>query len=114
MTQTRIRSCTPQDRIHPVRPQVALELAVNYAGRDQQRQLPQPGKFVFLGEHGGAIPGRDLARKTFRGRSVDDNDFVRAPVQKSPRDGAGDTFAGNAFHLFAKFFQVLQIDRRDD
>src|ERR1700731_3657484 len=97
-----------------MRPQVTLELAIDYAGRNEQRQFPKAGEFVFLGKQSSAVPGSNLARETFVRRRVYDDDFVSASIQKTAGNGTVDPLAGNSFYFVAEFFEVLQIDGRVD
>src|SRR5260370_41366369 len=95
-------------------PQVTLELAIDYAGRNEQRQFPKAGEFVFLRKQSSAVPGSNLARETFVCGRVYDDDFVSASIQKPAGNGTVDPLAGNSFHFVAKFFKILQIYGRVD
>src|SRR3984893_10545061 len=97
-------------RIHAVRPQAALQPAVDYACGDEQRQLPQAGKSMFLREPRGAVFGGASVREAIDGRSIHDHDLVRASIQKPARNRAGGALAGDVFHFILALFEILQVD----
>ena len=95
--------------IHAMRSQIALELAVDYASGDEQRQFPEPGKLMPFREPRGAVCRGDSTREAIDGRGIHDHNLVRASIEKTAGNRAGGPLAGDAFHLFLELFEILQI-----
>src|ERR1700719_1890921 len=64
---------------------------------------------MFLSEPCGAIRGGPFPREAIDRRSIDDHDLVRTAIQKTTRNGAGGSLAGDALDFILKFLQILQI-----
>ena len=69
---------------------------------------------MLFREQPSAIRGCCPVQKAFYRGSVYDNDFIRTVIQKAARNAVRGALAGDAFHLVAKFFQILQVDGGDD
>src|SRR5260370_32368 len=100
-------------RIDAMRPQIGLKLTVDHACSDQERQLPEPRKLMFLGEPRGAVCGGSSARETIDCRSIHDNDLIRASIQKAARNCAGGSLTGDSLDFVLKFLQIFRLQRAD-